>query len=173
MLPYYEVCKTIWIQIAVKMSYQFWHKEIFFAKKVLWHILPAKCQFLPTQQNMCPTFFTILSRTSSIPIPWFNCVGLWLEFDSKLEMGGFPNAFCFLFRPPLHIDLNGAFVSKVGMPITVSLFESLSFCRQNIGFSICHIYLSLSCMNSFIHSKLIHSNSQAKSREESFCKIDK
>ena len=79
----------------------------------------------------------------------------------------------FVFHAGRRIDLNGAFVSKVGTPITVSLFESLSFCRQNIGFSICHIYLSLSCMNSFIHSKLIHDSSQAKSQEDYFYEIDK
>ena len=79
----------------------------------------------------------------------------------------------FVFYSGRHIDLNGAFVSKVGMPITFSLFESLSLCRQNIGFSICHIYLSLSCMNSFIHSKLIHNSGQAKSQEDYFYEIDK
>ena len=79
----------------------------------------------------------------------------------------------FVFYSGCHIDLNGTFVSKVGMTITVSLFESLSFCKQNIGFSICHIYLSLPCMNSFIHSKLIHNSSQGKSQEDYFYEIDK
>ena len=94
-----------------------------------------------------------------------------LNLTANLKWVDFP--MLFVFYSGRHIDLNGTFVSKVGTTITVSLFETLSFCRQNIGFSICHIYLSLSCMNSFIHSKLIHNSSQTKSQEDYFYEIDK
>ena len=110
---------------------------------------------------------TILSRFSSIVKTPLDSTVFVCDLNLTANLKWVDFQMLFVFYSGYHIDLNGAFVSKVGTPITVSLFESLSFCRQNIGFSICHIYLSLSCMNAFIHFKLIHNSSQAKSQEDS------
>ena len=69
MLPYYEVCKTVWIQIAVEMSYQFWHKEIFFAKKYFDIFYQLNANLYPLSR-ICVQLFSLFYL--EYPLLWKN-----------------------------------------------------------------------------------------------------
>ena len=150
MLPYYEVCKTVWIQIAVEMSYQFWHKEIFFAKKYFDIFYQLNANLYPLSR-ICVQLFSLfyLDFPYCENTTWFKRVCLWLEFDSQLEMGGFTNAFCFLFRLPYWFEWYFCFKSWNND----NSFIVWKFVILQTKYWILYLpYLFVSIMHEFIHS---------------------